>query len=86
MWQAAGNLGEFLQQSFHFRAGVLVACLGGGFDSGGEHAASFARARLARQKLAVHEIGRNIVRVLLEENLKVLVRSGGIAAIHAFDR
>ena len=65
---------------------MLVARLGCRCDAGREYASRFLRARFASQELTVHEVAGNVSGVVFEKRAKVLVRGGGVAAVHALER
>ena len=65
---------------------MLVAFLGGRGDPAGKNFARFVVARFAREKLAVHQVSWNVVRVPFEQRAKMRVGGGRIAAIHALHR
>lgn len=77
---------QFKEEGFHFGAGVLVAGLGGGGNSGGENRLGFAGARFAGEKLSVHEIGRDVGGIAVKEGPEMGVRCSGVAVVHAFHR
>jgi len=87
MWlfarQQLPSSGEVVQEGFHFGAGVLVAFFCGGGYAGGEDLLGFGETGFAGEELAVHEIGRDVIGVTLEEGAEMGVGGCGVAAIHA---
>jgi len=62
---------------------VLIALFVGRGNTGGQDRAGFRGARLSHQQLRVHQVGRDVFRVALQQSAEVLIRGGGIATIHA---
>jgi hypothetical protein len=76
---------EFSEESFHFRAGMLVASFLGDDHSGSEDAACVVAAAEAHEELAELLVGGDIVRMRLDEFAEMLFGGGGVAQVHAFD-
>jgi hypothetical protein len=62
---------------------VAVAFFCGGGDAGGEDLFGFGGAGFTGQELTVHQIGGDVIGVVLEEGAEMGVGGGGIAAVHA---
>ena len=65
---------------------MLIASLRSGGNACGENFSRLFVTFFVRQKLAIHLLSRNVVRVALDQHAKMLVRSDGITAVHAFER
>jgi len=78
--------GQFLEQRFHLRTGVLVARLRGCGNSGGEDGFGLFGARFAGKELRVHEIGGDVGGVTVEQRTEMGVCGGSIAGVHALHR
>lgn len=65
---------------------MLVAFLRRRGDAARKYFPSFVVSRFAREKLAVHQVRRNIAGVVFDEGAKMRVRRGCIAAVHALHR
>lgn len=78
--------GEVAKKSFHFGLRVAIAFLGRRSDAPADDASGFLGTGLTSQKLAVHQIGRYVVAVSLEQQAELRIRGGHISAVHAFER
>jgi len=76
---------ELSQQTFHFRAGVLIALPISGVDPAAQQRFGFLRAVLLSQRLCIHLITWNVIGISSEQRLEVRFGCGQVSFAEAFE-
>jgi len=77
------RLAEIGEEGFHFGASVLVTFFGGSGNAVRKNLLGLGGAGFVGEELAVHQVGGDVIGVVIEEGAEMGVGCGGVAAVHA---